>query len=765
MTEQEYLEQINKIRKHIAGNRLPQAKTLLEEMYSYKPVRLLWFVAKAEYVLKAEHDPEAALKILDKKYFPGADYPGMKECMKFRIKAFKQLGRERDAIRENYQYQKACGRPCAQLDQALAEALEQFCVAAENSDALAALGRAFYHTSDMAAYFIVYKELIRRSYMEETAADAWVGQITNYGYLEEKLCLKKKSTFILVMDEHLSRTLEAVGFILHSFGHKVFLLSPPLSFETEGQVDLKETVPVSMEQMEQYPDMCVVPPVVLTEHGEAYGDNRDYIIDHICRAESAHDNAVILCSGHLLEALYTREGLRGRMGRLSPYETDSNEEKIQFGWAGSYLSYISDIYGYDVRPDIDRKPEVDFSIVIPVRNSAATLRYTLQTCLGQRYTGSYEIVVSDNSVGGSSEIYDLCRELNDPKIRYVKTPRRLDLTKSFEFGYLQSRGVFILSIGSDDGLLPWGLETLKSVLDRFPDEEIVEWERGFYAWPSFNGGQENQFIIPRRYEKENFPVGIIRTQAIFDQLTWEPQMIYTMPLLYINSGFRRSYMKTLLKRTGKLWDGINQDIYTGIVNCCINEHVLQIIYPITIAGMSSGSAGYLTSMKEIAKKSETVEQACKRLYTIDNIGLSVRLARERLLCSSGLDTTSLYLTLARAVEEGLLEEQCADHVLDWKKAVFCAFNSSASLRDTYDAFLHQQQFIFRKMEDKSRDWFESSIYKRALTPLYVNQDTVKKQKSYQEEISLGDKETLDASRFGVYDIANAVKLFVRRTGL
>ena len=44
-----------------------------------------------------------------------------------------------------------------------------------------------------------------------------------------------------------------------------------------------------------------------------------------------------------------------------------------------------------------RPPVCDFSIVIPVRNAVDTLRHTLQTCLAQDYTGSYEIVLSDNS--------------------------------------------------------------------------------------------------------------------------------------------------------------------------------------------------------------------------------------------------------------------------------------------------------------------------------------------------------------------------------
>ena len=137
MTEKEYFAQIREIRRHISAGRLECAEEQLTKMHAYKPVRLLWFVAKAEYVLAKEGDPSAALRVLDgeryleKKFFFGKDYPGLKACMKFRIDTFRQMGRERDAIREEYCYQRACGKRGSRLEEALANALEAFADDAE----------------------------------------------------------------------------------------------------------------------------------------------------------------------------------------------------------------------------------------------------------------------------------------------------------------------------------------------------------------------------------------------------------------------------------------------------------------------------------------------------------------------------------------------------------------------------------------------------------------------------------------------------------
>lgn len=774
MTEKEYFAQIKEIRKHILAGRLEDADELLAKMYAYKPVRLLWFVAKAEYVLAKENDPAAALKVLEgerfleKKYFLGEDYPGLRACIKFRVNTFRKMGRERDAVREEYCYQRACGKRGSRLEETLAQAVEAFAEDSENAQALNDLGDAFYHTADMVSYFIVRMAMMQRGLLEQDDRKEWFYQIPNLGYLEERLCAEEPQTFILIMDKHLERELEVLGFLLHNLGHKVYLLTPPLAFETEETLKPGDMLSVSLDNAEQYPDMCVIPPVVLTKAGEPYGDNRDHIIDHICRNESGNDLAVLLCNGGVLDGFYRDGPLRGRLGRLSPYETDFQEEKLQFGWAGSYLSYISEIYGYDVRPDIEAEPEVDFSIVVPARNSAKTLRYTLQTCLNQRYTGSYEILVSDNSVEGSTEIYDLCQELNNPRIRYVKAPRSLYLAKSFEFAYLQARGGFILPIGSDDGILPWALDVLKRVLNQFPREEIIQWDRGFYAWPGFNGGQENMFVIPRKYEKGNICIYFDSTKDIFDRIAQDQQAIYTMPLLYVNSGFRRSYLKTLLRQTGKLLDGSNQDLYTGIINCCVNKQVLHLVYPMTIAGMNTSSVGYLVNISDTQSERKIVGTISRKIFQLDNAGITVRLARERLIPQVGGDAYDTYIVLSRAVDEGLLSAERSDSVLDWQTVIVRSVGFYPMLKDNYDCFVHAARFMAKKVGERFCAWFQNEAYPEIMRPKFLDEslwDEQRRKKTYQEGSSPAGDEVLDASKYDVHNIAQAVGLFAQRTGL
>src|SRR4051812_3222592 len=92
-----------------------------------------------------------------------------------------------------------------------------------------------------------------------------------------------------------------------------------------------------------------------------------------------------------------------------------------------------------------------FSIIIPTRERAATLRYALRTCLDQTFD-DYEVIVSDNfSSPATKAVVD---EAAAPRVRYFRTDRPLAMSDSWEFAVSHARGEYVLVIGDDDGLLP-----------------------------------------------------------------------------------------------------------------------------------------------------------------------------------------------------------------------------------------------------------------------------------------------------------------------
>jgi len=778
LTEKEYMAELKAIKRQIRQGNYEESKKRLDALYSYKPVRLAWFDVKAKYLLKAENDPGAALHTLAGTRYTIAgmhhlyeDYPGFRECMRNKTDAYRMLGRDLEAIWTEYCCKRACGKNDSYPEKELMRIIDQYAEDTENVEILEALGKAYINAGDAVSYLIVSMALARKRSRRPESDSIFFNEFGNFGYLEERIRDTRSNTFILIMDEYQNRSLEILGNLLFSLGHDIYLFSPPLSFETKTQLELKETVAVSMEQMQTLPDMRIIPPVALTREGKCYGDNRRWLVDHICREKTQYNSAVVLCSGHLWETMYGGGELQGRADRLSTYYADYLEDKLQFGWAGDYLSYIGNLYGYDVRTEVYRTQEVDFSILVPAKNSTATLRYTLQTCLKQRYKGSYEIVVSDNSMDGDPDIRNLCEELDDPKLRYVKTPRNLSLAKSFEFGYLQTRGEFILSIGSDDGILPWALDTLSAILKRFPDEDIIMWDRGFYAWPGFNGGQQNQFVIPAKYSKTNISVSYMYAEQLLESLSRDAQFLYLLPLLYINSGFRRRYIPSLLEKTGKLWDGPNQDMNTGIINCLIFEKFLKIHYPITIAGMSSGSVGALSGGMLTGEEKSKLSDTRRRIFAMDNLGAYVHPRKGSLMCSEkyACDSLEIFRILSRCVLEGLCTQEQADKIIDWQAAAVRTLEQCGVARDPFDSLLFMGRYFAKEKGEGTIEWYQSIINgNNILTPRYVDENQMesnRQRKSYKEGQFDSGGECLDASRYGVTNISEAVELFVKRTGL
>lgn len=392
---------------------------------------------------------------------------------------------------------------------------------------------------------------------------------------------------------------------------------------------------------------------------------------------------------------------------------------------------------------------------------AATLQHTLKTCLNQRWQGNFEIVISDNSTEDNREVYRFCQTVQDERVKYYKTPRDLRLNRSFEYAFLQTRGEYILSIGSDDALLPWTLEVWNQVISLCPEEEVFMWDRGFYAWPGFNGGQQHQFIIPRKYRKGDFCPAYVEPIKYLSWAMEKPTSMYVLPMLYINSGFKRSFMQTLLRDTGRLWDGMCQDIYMGVIVSVIKKRIVRIQYPLTIAGMSSGSVGAMSNLP-VTDQTKSLETAGRELKE-NNVGGFSKSQMEALAPENGTDVTSLYNSILRAVNRGLIPVHYLVDVFDWKTWFMNCYRTLSKADIYFDRKIHQMRFTAMKHGEEFLKWFDKNIYADALEPvIFVEQDkNVKAYEEYDNESGI----VADASRYGVQNSYDASLLFEKLSGL
>lgn len=768
MTEDIYLNQIQKIRRKLA--RHPKKALMeLEELYQWKPVRQQWYLAKAEAMLELAYPPQEIKAILADKF--------NLESVNAETKRFFELtGRliedERCADKIRYEFLsvlytylleqtdstlKSLGQYYANLSQAQQDLLEH----SDTIENVMNLADQYYITDNINLHVLLLLYANKLVPDRKIPIADWVREQPNIGYLIERINDRLQSTFIVIESSTEDATdCQIVVEILSRLDMKVFLLKQPIECPVQNGVNIQDTLAVSLENMEEHKGGTVLYPIALVQNGEWVGDNRDYIIRYIIDNFIENHLATVLCSGDMFDRLEWSISLQKKIQRLSHFKSGYLNRNMEFGWTGDYLSYISHIYGFDVRGALSQPETCDFSIVVPARNSATTLRSTLQTCLNQRYTGSYEIVLSDNSVVGNTEVYNLWQELNDERIKYFRTPRELPLAKSFEFAYLQTRGRFIFSIGADDAVLPWALEVLHATLTHIPGDEIVMWDRGFYGWPNFNKGQQHQFQVPGHYQKNSIKIERMSGRVTLDQVIHDPSVMYGLPLLYINSGFRRRYFQTLLDKTGRLWDGNAQDIYMGIVNLSINDSFPVINYPLTIAGMSSASIG---AQSQMANTNETVRMQYQNML-IKTIGFYAPFSIERLLPRYPTDRWSVYCAILRTVALGVQAPTILEQ-LDWKK-IFGLLVEQLSLEDIrIDQRLNQLLYSAGLINAETTEYVEKEIFVQASTPRIIEKIQDDGKKCFQEGFTANGGLVLDASKFGVSNIFEAVQLFEKIVAL
>ena len=339
--------------------------------------------------------------------------------------------------------------------------------------------------------------------------------------------------------------------------------------------------------------------------------NSDDLFDSILGYSKSSRNKVsfLFASFSISKFLYSKNIYRIIEPFYKNYEDSEWSVHYDCFIAGDYLDFASYDYSLDVPALINAKSEVDFSIIIPIRNTLNLLPNVIATCLDQDYSGTYEILISDNSDSNKTEILDYFNSLNNPRVRYVHTPKVLSLSKSFEFAYLNARGQYIISLGSDDGILKNGLDLLKNIIDsQEKTYDLILCNRPIYFWPVCEKELRNKLLIRYRIVDESIRFAELDLRSMIEDTVTCNNTELELPYTY-QQIISRNYLIHIYEKTGKLFYGDSQDIYQGVLNEFLIGKALYINLPIVIAGISTIGTGYsstriktITSYLDVYKK-------------------------------------------------------------------------------------------------------------------------------------------------------------------
>ncbi|WP_346333950.1 glycosyltransferase family A protein [Prosthecobacter sp. SYSU 5D2] len=241
-----------------------------------------------------------------------------------------------------------------------------------------------------------------------------------------------------------------------------------------------------------------------------------------------------------------------------------------------------------------------FSVVIPSRTRGDTLPFTIESCLNQSQSGTFEweVLVFDNA--SEDDTATKIALFNHPRIRYEKIGTPLCMADSWETAIGLARGEYIVLVGADDALLPGCLATLEVILRQHPGQ-VVSWATAGYHWPSSGEVQKRNILqIPlgqtlRRLNSASVLKAVLQFRIGYEML----------PTFY-NSCIPRTLIEEARRATGRAIHASAPDISSGMMFASLTKSYLYLNFPLSVAATSGASNGAsILKMRDVGITAET----------------------------------------------------------------------------------------------------------------------------------------------------------------
>lgn len=251
---------------------------------------------------------------------------------------------------------------------------------------------------------------------------------------------------------------------------------------------------------------------------------------------------------------------------------------------------------------MNRDPHPRFTVIIPTKDRAEYLHHSLRTCSMQAYD-NLEVIVSDD--GSRDHTRDVVEDAarKDPRIRYVTPGKGVGMRDNFEFAIDQAKPGYLIALGGDDGILPYGVEGMARALHG-SGLELLAWPAPAFFYPKVKM-ETAQLVLPRESGDR-----IVRSQAFLDRQVEDLFYVADVesPMFYVKGVTSTELVERVRSRSvdGRFYACATPDGYSGIVLAGEVEHYAFSAEPFTLHGVSPSSAGvgYLAKNENAKMQSE-----------------------------------------------------------------------------------------------------------------------------------------------------------------
>lgn len=234
-------------------------------------------------------------------------------------------------------------------------------------------------------------------------------------------------------------------------------------------------------------------------------------------------------------------------------------------------------------PSASAAPEL-ITVLIPTRERADTLEYSLTTCVNQA-DDRLRILVSDNvSQDNTKAVVERFRR-RDKRVEYVTPGQRLGMSEHWEFALAQVNEGFVTILGDDDALFPDALATIRETLRSRPDTDAISWPFSFYGYPSLFTPSKNHIGIA--FGKQN---EVRKSRDWLAEVMAFDVFYFELPMVY-HGVVHTTVLDKIRARSGRLISSSVPDVYLAIAVASSTKSYYRLSRSLTFVGTSQHSYG------------------------------------------------------------------------------------------------------------------------------------------------------------------------------
>lgn len=246
------------------------------------------------------------------------------------------------------------------------------------------------------------------------------------------------------------------------------------------------------------------------------------------------------------------------------------------------------------------KKEPLFSVIIPQKNRAEYLKWTIKTCMIQDYE-NFQIIVSDDCSDDDS--VEVVRELakKDSRIKLFAHEKHIGMRENFEFALNQVKEGYVIALGGDDGLVPGCISEMNKIIQE-TGMQLLTWPLARYNYPNPVDATSSSLFSVRRSKYDN--VVILKSKDFLKKIS--KTFIYQIdesPMFYMKGVASIDLINRVKERTPdhSFYYCPTPDGFSGVVLAGEVEEYAFSPKPLSIAGTTFKSQGQ--NYRRIDKKS------------------------------------------------------------------------------------------------------------------------------------------------------------------